>query len=101
MFTFRADALTVWQQPIAFVFKLFTDVSQPSLGTDNDQMDRINTPPLSPMYTGGESGQISVNSKGGKVQVVYHQKQYPAMETHWEESISMNVKSNKDPIDFR
>lgn len=83
------------------IFLIFVDVSQPSLGTDNDQMDRINTPPLSPIYTGGETAQISVNSKGGKVQVVYHQKQYPAMETHWEETVSMNVKSNNVPLDFR
>lgn len=91
-----------------FLFFLLTnlipDVSQPSLGTDNEQLDRINTPPLSPMFSGdGQSGHVSVNTKGGKIQVVY-QKPSAAMETHWEETVlcsSKDKKSNRKIADTR
>lgn len=65
------------------------DVSQPSLGAENEQPDRLTTPPLSPMYSSdGQSVHVSVSSKGGKTQVVYIKpSSATSMETHWEEAI--------------
>uniref|UniRef100_A0A1B6C403 Protein unc-79 homolog n=1 Tax=Clastoptera arizonana TaxID=38151 RepID=A0A1B6C403_9HEMI len=61
------------------------DVSQPSLGVDGDHSgDRLETPPLSPMYSGAD-GHVSVTTSKGKVSAVYHQKSPTSMETHWEE----------------
>lgn len=77
------------------------------MGTDNEQLDRVNTPPLSPMYSGdGHSSHVSVSTKGGKMQVVYHQKPLPstAMETHWEEIVQCShreKKTNKKTMDSR
>ncbi|XP_017778696.1 PREDICTED: protein unc-79 homolog [Nicrophorus vespilloides] len=70
------------------------DVSQPSLGTDNEHIERVTTPPLSPMYSGeGQSVQVSVSSKGGKSQVMYTKPSSAAsMETHWEEAIQPDKK---------
>ncbi|KAJ8981492.1 hypothetical protein NQ317_007018 [Molorchus minor] len=64
------------------------DVSQPSLGADIDHPERT-TPPLSPMYSyDGQSVQVSVSSKGGKIQVAYAKpSSTKSMETHWEEAI--------------
>ncbi|XP_045481676.1 protein unc-79 homolog isoform X1 [Harmonia axyridis] len=64
------------------------DVSQPSLGTENDHVERI-TPPLSPMYSSdGQSVQVSLGSKGSKTQVIYAKpSSTTSMETHWEEAI--------------
>ncbi|KAL3290395.1 hypothetical protein HHI36_023736 [Cryptolaemus montrouzieri] len=64
------------------------DVSQPSLGTENDHAER-NTPPLSPMYSSdGQSVQVSLGSKGSKTQVIYAKpSSTTSMETHWEEAI--------------
>nr|XP_023011875.1 protein unc-79 homolog isoform X2 [Leptinotarsa decemlineata] len=64
------------------------DVSQPSLGTEMEHPER-NTPPLSPMYSSdGQSIQVSVSSRGGKVQVAYAKpSSTTSMETHWEEAI--------------
>ncbi|XP_050313784.1 protein unc-79 homolog isoform X3 [Anthonomus grandis grandis] len=63
------------------------DVSQPSLGTEIDHPERV-TPPLSPMYSSdGQSIQVSLSSKGGKVQVSYTKpSSMTSMETHWEET---------------
>ncbi|CAH1121158.1 unnamed protein product [Ceutorhynchus assimilis] len=63
------------------------DVSQPSLGTEMDHPERT-TPPLSPMYSSdGQSIQVSLSSKGGKVQVSYTKPlSMTGMETHWEET---------------
>ncbi|KAF7267135.1 hypothetical protein GWI33_019628 [Rhynchophorus ferrugineus] len=63
------------------------DVSQPSLGTEIDHPERT-TPPLSPMYSSdGQSIQVSLSSKGGKVQVSYTKpSSMTSMETHWEET---------------
>ncbi|XP_060537394.1 protein unc-79 homolog isoform X2 [Cylas formicarius] len=62
------------------------DVSQPSLGADIDHPERT-TPPLSPMYSSdGQSIQVSLSSRGGKVQVSYTKpSSITSMETHWEE----------------
>lgn len=70
-------------------YTLVLDVSQPSLGAENDQQERLMTPPLSPMYSSdGQSVQVSLSSKGGKAQVVYAKPSSAAsMETHWEEVI--------------
>ncbi|XP_044257463.1 protein unc-79 homolog isoform X1 [Tribolium madens] len=64
------------------------DVSQPSLGTENEHAERT-TPPLSPMFSSdGQSVQVSISSKGGKAQVVYAKpSSTTSMETHWEEAI--------------
>ena len=75
-----------------------SDVSQPSLGGEPDHSvggtgsgggggtaDRFETPPLSPLYTGDGSSHVSVSTKAGKVQALYHQKSTGGMETHWEE----------------
>ncbi|RZB38818.1 unc-79 -like [Asbolus verrucosus] len=64
------------------------DVSQPSLGTENEHAERA-TPPLSPMFSSdGQSVQVSISSKGGKTQVVYAKpSSTTSMETHWEEAI--------------
>lgn len=66
----------------------FSDVSQPSLGTEVDHPERT-TPPLSPMYySDGQSIQVSVSSRGGKAQVLYAKpSSTTSMETHWEEAI--------------
>ncbi|XP_030755941.1 protein unc-79 homolog [Sitophilus oryzae] len=63
------------------------DVSQPSLGTEIDHPERT-TPPLSPMYSSdGQSIQVSLSSKGGKVQVSYTKpSSITSMETYWEET---------------
>uniref|UniRef100_A0AAR5PWG4 Protein unc-79 homolog n=1 Tax=Dendroctonus ponderosae TaxID=77166 RepID=A0AAR5PWG4_DENPD len=63
------------------------DVSQPSLGTEMDHPERT-TPPLSPMYSSdGQSIQVSLSSKGGKVHVCYTKpSSMTSMETHWEET---------------
>ncbi|KAK9889170.1 hypothetical protein WA026_004451 [Henosepilachna vigintioctopunctata] len=64
------------------------DVSQPSLGTENDHGERA-TPPLSPMYSSdGQSVQVSLGSKGSKTQVIYAKpSSTTSMETHWEEAV--------------
>lgn len=51
------------------------------------------TPPLSPMYSSdGQSIQVSLSSKGGRVQVSYTKpSSMTSMETHWEE-INQNEK---------
>lgn len=51
------------------------------------------TPPLSPMYSSdGQSIQVSLSSKGGRVQVSYTKpSSMTSMETHWEE-INLNEK---------
>lgn len=62
------------------------DVSQPSLGVNGDHVskDCMDTPPLSPMYSGADvSGQVS--TARGKASVVFHPKSPGCMETHWEE----------------
>ncbi|KAF5283433.1 hypothetical protein FQA39_LY04809 [Lamprigera yunnana] len=76
------------------------DVSQPSLGIDNDH-ERLMTPPLSPMYSlDGQSGQISLNSKGGKMQVIYAKpSSTTSMETHWEETVQQAERKDKRSID--
>lgn len=62
------------------------DVSQPSLGTENEHAERT-TPPLSPMFSSdGQSVQVSISSKAGKAQVIYTKpSSTTSMETHWEE----------------
>lgn len=72
---------------------IIIDVSQPSLGTDNEH-ERLITPPLSPMYSlDGQSGHVSISSKAGKIQVVYAKLPSTTnMETHWEESIQQSEK---------
>ena len=77
--------------------KYISDISQPSLGTDNEQLDRLATPPLSPMYScDGQSIQVSVSSKGGKTQAVYTKPiTTTSMETHWEEAIQCNYPEKK------
>lgn len=69
-------------------FGTLLDVSQPSLGTETEHPERT-TPPLSPMYSSdGQSIQVSLSSRGGKVQVLYAKPSSTAsMETHWEEAI--------------
>nr|CAD7567209.1 unnamed protein product [Timema californicum] len=67
------------------------DVSQPSLGGDAEHSggggEKFETPPLSPLYTGNGGGShVSVSTKGGKMQAMYHQKS-ASMETHWEEVV--------------
>ncbi|XP_024081973.1 protein unc-79 homolog isoform X2 [Cimex lectularius] len=62
------------------------DVSQPSLGVDGDHNERYETPPLSPMYSGGNGSHVSsIKTKGcGSL----YQKAPGSMETHWEEDIN-------------
>ncbi|XP_031336357.1 protein unc-79 homolog [Photinus pyralis] len=77
------------------------DVSQPSLGIDNEH-ERLMTPPLSPMYSlDGQSGHISLNSKGGKMQVIYAKpSSTTSMETHWEEIIQQPEKKTRRSGDY-
>ncbi|KAK5639447.1 hypothetical protein RI129_011939 [Pyrocoelia pectoralis] len=77
------------------------DVSQPSLGIDNEH-ERLMTPPLSPMYSlDGQSGHISLNSKGGKMQVIYAKpSSTTSMETHWEEIIQQPEKKTRKSTDY-
>ncbi|KAG8292807.1 Protein unc-79 [Homalodisca vitripennis] len=74
------------------------DVSQPSLGVEGEHGPRegVETPPLSPMYSGGDgSGHVSVSTCRGKTSAVYHQKSPGSMETHWEEDVhSLKGKRN-------
>ncbi|KAL1492637.1 hypothetical protein ABEB36_010867 [Hypothenemus hampei] len=72
------------------------DVSQPSLGTEMDHPERA-TPPISPMYSSdGQSIQVSLSSKGGKVQVSYTKpSSITSMETHWEETNQSEKKFKK------
>ncbi|XP_039288508.1 protein unc-79 homolog isoform X2 [Nilaparvata lugens] len=59
------------------------DVSQPSLGVDGEGGgggDKMETPPLSPMYSGD-----GAHAPKGKTTAMYHQKSPGSMETHWEE----------------
>lgn len=55
------------------------------------------TPPLSPMYSSdGQSIQVSLSSKGGKVQVSYTKpSSMTSMETHWEETNQSEKYSDK------
>lgn len=70
------------------------DMSQPSLGPDEHQNDRLATPPLSPLYL--VDGSSHVPSKPSKMQISCYQK--PAslatasMETHWEEVVHPDNK---------
>lgn len=64
--------------------KTLSDVSQPSLGVDGDHNERFETPPLSPMFSGGDGSHASASTKS-KTCPSFHQKG-PGMETHWEES---------------
>ncbi|XP_069685618.1 protein unc-79 homolog isoform X4 [Periplaneta americana] len=78
------------------------DVSQPSLGGDAEHSvggigtsEKFETPPLSPLYTGDGSSHVSVSTKAGKMQAMYHQKSSAGggMETHWEEAPPPETKS--------
>ncbi|KAF6204812.1 hypothetical protein GE061_018974 [Apolygus lucorum] len=60
------------------------DVSQPSLGVDGDHHERFETPPLSPMYSGGNGSLTNVSLKG-KGCSSFTSKGPGSMETHWEE----------------
>ncbi|XP_073986418.1 UNC-79 domain-containing protein isoform X3 [Rhodnius prolixus] len=60
------------------------DVSQPSLGINGDHNERYETPPLSPMYSGGNGSHPSISNKS-KGCSGFHQKTTSSMETHWEE----------------
>lgn len=77
-------------------FVIILDVSQPSLGTENEPIERLTTPPLSPMCSSdGQSVQVSLSSKG-KTQVMYAKPSSTAsMETHWEEAIRCSHPEKK------
>ncbi|KAJ9575224.1 hypothetical protein L9F63_025823, partial [Diploptera punctata] len=89
------------------------DVSQPSLGGDAEHSvggagsgggggtatDRFETPPLSPLYTGDGSSHVSVSTKAGKVQALYHQKSTGGMETHWEEVPQSEMMKTKPHLE--
>lgn len=83
-----------------FLILSYLDVSQPSLGTENEQVDRLATPPLSPLYSSdGQSVHVSVSSKGGKTQVVYIKpSSATSMETHWEEAIQCTHPEKRPPL---
>lgn len=70
------------------------DVSQPSLGVEGEHGgERVETPPLSPMYSGADStGHVSVTTSKGKVTAVFHQKSPGSMETHWEEDAGHSTR---------
>ena len=79
------------------LYLLPIDVSQPSLGADGERSsdkDRMETPPLSPMYTGVDPiGLIHSSGKTGKHQALFHQKSPgvgpgASLETHLEEDDS-------------
>lgn len=55
------------------------------------------TPPLSPMYSSdGQSIQVSLSSKGGKVHVCYTKpSSMTSMETHWEETNQCDKLSDR------
>ncbi|XP_065166264.1 protein unc-79 homolog isoform X3 [Atheta coriaria] len=75
------------------------DVSQPSLGADNERTDtRGNTPPLSPMYSAeAQCVQVSLGSKGTKSQVIYTKpSSASSMETHWEEPDVKKERTRKN-----
>jgi hypothetical protein len=85
------------------------DVSQPSLGGDAEHSgggvgsgaaDRLETPPLTPLYTVDGSSHVSVSAKAGKMQATYYQKSSvgSGMEIHWEETAQpeSKVKSHLD-----
>lgn len=60
-----------------------SDVSQPSLGIENEHGDRMTTPPLSPMYS--SDGQ-TIHHARSKSQSLYGKPSSgTSMETHWEE----------------
>lgn len=80
------------------------DVSQPSLGGEAEHSgggggsgaaDRLETPPLTPLYTVDGSSHVSVSSKGGKIQATYYQKSSvgSGMEIHWEETAQPESKA--------
>lgn len=72
------------------------DVSQPSLGADGERgsdKDRMETPPLSPMYAGVDPIGLIHSAKTGKHQALFHQKSPgvgpgASLETHLEEDDS-------------
>jgi hypothetical protein len=78
------------------------DVSQPSLGGDAEHSgggsgaaDRLETPPLTPLYAVDGSSHVSMSAKGGKIQAAYHQKSSvgSGMEIHWEETAQPESKT--------
>ncbi|XP_052119474.1 protein unc-79 homolog isoform X4 [Frankliniella occidentalis] len=80
------------------------DVSQPSLGADGERgsdKDRMETPPLSPMYAGVDPmGLIHSSGKTGKHQALFHQKSPgigpgASLETHLEEDDSAAAGSQE------
>ncbi|XP_066903218.1 protein unc-79 homolog isoform X4 [Halyomorpha halys] len=66
------------------------DVSQPSLGVDGDHNDRFETPPLSPMFSGGDGSHASASTKSKTCPSF--QSKGPGMETHWEETTHRDGK---------
>lgn len=77
------------------IYCFFLDVSQPSLGTENEPMERLTTPPLSPMCSlDGASVQVSLSSKG---KVIYAKpSSTTSMDTHWEEAIKCAHPDKRD-----
>ncbi|XP_068085270.1 protein unc-79 homolog [Anabrus simplex] len=79
------------------------DVSQPSLGggdPEHSGVEKHETPPLSPLYSGDGTSHVSVSTKPGKVQVMYHQKSpgSSGMETHWEEAVQCTQSDNNKVV---
>lgn len=89
--------MCVFLKSLHIMFSAVLDVSQPSLGADGERSsdkDRMETPPLSPMYTGVDPiGLIHSSGKTGKHQALFHQKSPgvgpgASLETHLEEDDS-------------
>lgn len=70
------------------------DVSQPSLGIENEHGERLTTPPLSPMYS--SDGQPIQHGKGKSQSLYGKPSSGTSMETHWEEVVYMDRKWDKN-----
>lgn len=70
---------------------LRSDVSQPSLGIENEHGERMTTPPLSPMYS--SDGQQIQHVRGKSL--FCKPSSATSMETHWEEASYADKKRGK------
>lgn len=74
------------------------DVSQPSLGVEGEAAhggrEGLDTPPLSPMYSGVDSSSLSVTPGRSKPSASFLQKSAGTMETHWEEDVPHKSRKN-------
>lgn len=89
---------------ISFVIEIITDVSQPSLGGEIDQGgpcsgtgEKLETPPLSPLYSVNGTSHVSVSTKAGKIHALYHQKSLGSIERYSSSSSKPPVADRKLP----